>query len=99
MAGSRHRPDAFEVGAEVREAFLAQASAGEHGAVEAAFRPGAAGKYMADIYALARTRLARAGCTDVFGGDACTVSDPERFYSYRRDGVTGRMASLIWLAS
>ncbi len=92
-------PDAFEVGAEVREAFLAQARAGEHAAVEAAFRPGAEGKYMADIYALARTRLARAGCTDVYGGDACTVSDPKRFYSYRRDGATGRMASLIWLAS
>ena len=92
-------PGAFEVGAEVREAFLAQARAGEHAAVDAAFRPGAEGKYMADIYALARTRLARAGCTDVYGGDACTVSDPQRFYSYRRDGVTGRMASLVWLAS
>jgi YfiH family protein len=92
-------PEAFEVGAEVREAFLAQARAGERAAVDAAFRPGAEGKYMADIYALARTRLARAGCTDVYGGDSCTVSDPRRFYSYRRDGVTGRMASLVWLAS
>ncbi|CAG2140630.1 peptidoglycan editing factor PgeF [Cupriavidus numazuensis] len=92
-------PGAFEVGAEVREAFLAQARAGEHAAVEAAFRPGAEGKYLADIYALARTRLARAGCTDIYGGDACTVSEPQRFYSYRRDGVTGRMASLVWLES
>lgn len=92
-------PGSFEVGAEVRDAFLAQARANEHEAVDAAFRPGADGKYMADIYALARTRLARAGCTDVYGGDACTVSDPQRFYSYRRDGVTGRMASLVWLAS
>lgn len=90
-------PDAFEVGAEVREAFLQHAAPGEHAAVEAAFRAGAPGKYLADIYALARTRLARAGCTDVFGGDVCTVTDAERFYSYRRDGVTGRMASLIWL--
>ncbi|CAG9178249.1 peptidoglycan editing factor PgeF [Cupriavidus pinatubonensis] len=90
-------PDAFEVGAEVRQAFLEQARAGEHAAVEAAFRAGAEGKYMADIYALARTRLARAGCTDIYGGDACTVSDSQRFYSYRRDGVTGRMASLVWL--
>jgi len=92
-------PGSFEVGAEVRDAFLAQARAGEHAAVDAAFRPGAEGKYMADIYSLARTRLARGGCTDVYGGDACTVSDPQRFYSYRRDGVTGRMASLVWLSS
>ncbi len=91
-------PSAFEVGAEVREAFLRQAAPGELDRVEAAFRAGAPGKYMADIYALARTRLARAGCTDVHGGDICTVTDAARFYSYRRDGVTGRMASLIWLA-
>jgi len=91
-------PDAFEVGAEVRDAFLAQARADEQAAVAAAFRAGAPGKYLADIYALARTRLARAGCTEVYGGDACTVADAGRFYSYRRDGVTGRMASLVWLA-
>ncbi|WP_042885111.1 peptidoglycan editing factor PgeF [Cupriavidus necator] len=91
-------PDAFEVGAEVRDAFLAQARPNEQAAVAAAFRAGAPGKYLADIYALARTRLARAGCADVYGGDACTVADAERFYSYRRDGVTGRMASLVWLA-
>lgn len=90
-------PDAFEVGAEVRSAFLDQALPHERDAVEQAFRPGAAGKYLADLYALARTRLARAGCIDVYGGDACTVSDAQRFYSYRRDGVTGRMASLVWL--
>lgn len=59
---------------------------------------GSRGKYLADIYALARTRLARAGCTEVYGGNACTVADAGRFYSYRRDGVTGRMASLVWLA-
>jgi Uncharacterized conserved protein len=91
-------PDAFEVGAEVRDAFLAQARADEQAAVAAAFRAGAPGKYLADIYALARTRLARAGCTEVYGGDACTVADAGRFYSYRREGVTGRMASLVWLA-
>jgi len=90
-------PDAFEVGAEVRAAFLEQALPQELASVEAAFRPGAPGKYMADIYGLARTRLARAGCTAVYGGDTCTVSDAQRFYSYRRDGVTGRMASLVWL--
>ncbi|SOY91443.1 conserved hypothetical protein, COG1496 [Cupriavidus taiwanensis] len=91
-------PNAFEVGAEVREAFLAQARPDEQAAVAAAFRAGAPGKYFADIYALARTRLARAGCVDIHGGAACTVTDAERFYSYRRDGVTGRMASLVWLA-
>src|SRR5213079_2532019 len=92
-------PQAFEVGAEVRQAFLAQALPEEVAAVERAFRAGAAGTYFADIYALARIRLARAGCTAVYGGDACTVSDAQRFYSYRRDGVTGRMASLVWLAA
>lgn len=90
-------PSAFEVGAEVREAFLQKARDNERQAVESAFRPGAPGKYWADIYALARTRLARAGCTQVFGGDACTVTDADRFYSYRRDRTTGRMASLVWL--
>lgn len=90
-------PDAFEVGAEVREAFLARALPNELATVDAAFRPGAPGKYWADIYALARTRLARAGCEQVYGGDACTVTDADRFYSYRRDGKTGRMATLIWL--
>lgn len=92
-------PSAFEVGAEVREAFLAQAREAERPAVEAAFRPGAPGKYWADLYALARTRLARAGCTRVYGGDACTVADAARFYSYRRDRTTGRMATLVWLAA
>jgi len=91
-------PAAFEVGAEVREAFLQQASPSERDHVEAAFVAGAPGKYLADLYALARIRLARAGCTQVFGGDACTVSDADRFYSYRRDRVTGRMATLVWLA-
>ncbi|NYH99880.1 peptidoglycan editing factor PgeF [Cupriavidus plantarum] len=93
-------PSAFEVGAEVREAFLAAAREGEHAAVDAAFRPvaGSPGKYLADLYALARTRLHRAGCVDVYGGDTCTVTDAERFFSYRRDGVTGRMATLVWLA-
>ncbi|WP_059413081.1 peptidoglycan editing factor PgeF [Cupriavidus basilensis] len=90
-------PTAFEVGAEVRQAFLDAARPAEIAQVGAAFRPGAPGKYFADIYALARTRLARAGCLDVHGGDACTVTDAQRFYSYRRDGVTGRMASLAWL--
>jgi copper oxidase (laccase) domain-containing protein len=63
-----------------------------------AFLPGPAeGKYWADLYALARLRLASRGVTRVGGGDLCTVRDPVRFYSHRRDRRTGRMASLIWL--
>jgi hypothetical protein len=86
-------PDAFEVGDEVRAAFVA-----EDAAAAAAFRPSPAGRWLADIYALARRRLARCGVNAVYGGELCTYHDAERFYSYRRDGVTGRMASLIWLA-
>jgi YfiH family protein len=82
---------AFEVGADVRDAFLA----GDAQA-EAAFRPRSPGKWMADLFLLARQRLARCGVTRIHGGDLCTHSDPRRFYSYRRDGATGRMAALIW---
>ena len=86
-------PDAFEVGDEVRSAFMEVDRA-----AEAAFRPSPApGKWLADIYRLARQRLEGAGVGGIHGGDACTVGDPQRFFSYRRDGVTGRMASLIWL--
>jgi hypothetical protein len=85
-------PAAFEVGAEVREAFVRQ-----HGEAASAFMPGTnAGKYMADIYQLARIRLAAIGVTAVSGGGLCTYNDP-RFYSYRRSPRTGRFASLIWL--
>ena len=59
--------------------------------------PGRAGKYLADMYALARLFLARDGVTQVSGGTHCTVTERDRFYSYRRDHVTGRQASLIWL--
>jgi YfiH family protein len=87
-------PDAFEVGGEVREAFLARQPE-----AAAQFRPGPnAGRYLADLYGLARLRLAAAGVTAVSGGGLCTYSDRERFYSYRRDGQTGRLASVIWLA-
>ncbi len=87
-------PAAFEVGDEVRAAFVAR----DPGAAEA-FRAASPGKWLADIYLLARQRLHALGLGAISGGDLCTVSDSERFFSYRRDGVTGRMASLIWLAS
>jgi hypothetical protein len=86
-------PDEFEVGPEVRDAFLAR----DPGAA-AAFRPGRADRLLADLPALARRRLAAAGVTAVHGGGLCTHADPARFYSYRRDGATGRMAALAWLA-
>lgn len=87
-------PTAFEVGDEVRAAFVATDAI-----ADAAFKPaGQPGKWLADIYLLARQRLAALGVTAVHGGDSCTVSESRRFFSYRRDGVTGRMASLVWLA-
>ena len=87
-------PTAFEVGDEVRAAFVAVDAI-----ADAAFKPaGQPGKWLADIYLLARQRLAALGVTAVYGGDCCTVSESRRFFSYRRDGVTGRMASLVWLA-
>ncbi|WP_415033358.1 peptidoglycan editing factor PgeF [Azonexus sp.] len=115
-------PDSFEVGDEVRAAFLESAALGAteearksqsnslkipSGAfldacldldVARAFRPGAPGKWWCDLYQLARLRLARAGVRAIYGGGFCTVRERERFFSYRRDGITGRMASLIWLA-
>ena len=87
-------PEAFEVGDEVRAAFVADDSA-----AAAAFRPaGPAGKWLADLYLLARQRLAALGVAGVYGGDACTFTEAARFFSYRRNGRTGRMASLVWLA-
>jgi YfiH family protein len=88
-------PDAFEVGPDVKAAFEAALP----GQVDDAFRvhPDRPGKYFADIYLLARRTLARAGVTRVHGGGRCTATEADWFYSYRRDGVTGRQASLIWL--
>lgn len=85
-------PQAFEVGPEVREAFIAQRPE----AVEAFAASPNAGKFLADIYQLARLRLAARGVTAVYGGGFCTVNDP-RFFSYRRNPRTGRFASLIWI--
>jgi polyphenol oxidase len=85
-------PAAFEVGPDVRDAFLAaDAAAG------AAFKAHREGKWLADLYLLARQRLSRRGVRRIYGGGLCTLRDPARFYSYRRDKTTGRMAALIWL--
>lgn len=85
-------PGAFEVGVEVREAFCrTQPEAA------GAFRP-QGDKFFADIYHLARLRLSAAGVVNVSGGEHCTFRDSAQFFSYRRDRITGRMASLIWLS-
>ena len=85
-------PDAFEVGDEVRDAFLAR----DKGAAEAFVNNHQPGKWLADIYMLARRRLVQAGVARIYGGGRCTWHERERFFSYRREGVTGRFASLIW---
>jgi YfiH family protein len=85
-------PTAFEVGEDVRDAFLATDPAAAD-----AFRAHRPGKWLADLFALARQRLAKAGVRSIHGGGLCTYSDPARFFSHRRDRVTGRMAALIWL--
>ena len=91
--GAAIGPQAFEVGDEVREVFISR-----HPEAAVAFVPHAPAKWLADIYRLARIRLNHAGVQAVYGGGRCTFNEADRFYSYRRDGVTGRMASLIWLA-
>lgn len=85
-------PDAFEVGPEVREAFMRRWPE-----TEDAFRAGRGDRLMCDIYAIARIRLRQLGVAEISGGGFCTLSDPDRFYSFRRDGLTGRQAALIWL--
>jgi polyphenol oxidase len=85
----------YEVGDDVRDELLRQVAPL---IVHSALRPGAvAGKWWADLYVLARAELSGLGVEGVYGGGYCSYSD-ERFYSYRRDGVTGRMAALIWLS-
>lgn len=84
-------PEAFEVGPEVRSAFVTdQPEAAE------AFRPGTGDRWFADIYHLARLRLERAGVREIHGGGSCTYTESDTFFSYRRDGTCGRMATLIW---
>ncbi len=84
-------PSSFEVGAEVREAFTAKSDS-----YCLAFKARGNGKWLADIYQLARLELAGLGIAQVYGGGFCTVAEQERFFSYRRDPATGRMATLIW---
>lgn len=84
-------PQAFEVGGEVRAQFITQDAQAEH-----AFAPHG-DKWLGDLYAIARQRLQRLGVTQVYGGGRCTYSEPDLFFSFRRDGDTGRMASLIWM--
>lgn len=84
-------PQAFEVGSEVRAQFMAQDAQAEH-----AFQAHGE-KWLGDLYTIARQRLSRLGVTQVYGGGRCTYREPETFFSFRRDGDTGRMASLIWL--
>lgn len=82
-------PQAYEVGEEVRAAFSGY---------ESAFAPVRPGHWLLDLYAVARRRLAQKGVERIYGGDFCTYSDRERFFSYRRDRAEERMAALLWLA-
>ncbi len=88
-------PEVFEVGEDVRQRFMGQSLL-----LRDSFRPAReAGKWLADVYQLARLRLSQSGVENVYGGDYCTYTQAGRFFSYRRDGKTGRMASLIWIDS
>lgn len=86
-------PTHFEVGPEVREAFLRE----DAGAVTA-FKQNSRGRWMADIFLLARRRLVSLGVTRIYGGGECTYSQDKRFFSHRREGPTGRQATLIWIS-
>jgi hypothetical protein len=88
-------PSYFEVGHEVRDRFV-----NDDEKASRAFTPHPSldGKFYADIYQLARLALNKVGVHTIFGGEFCTFSEKEKFYSYRRDGVTGRMATVIWVS-
>lgn len=86
-------PDAYEIGVDVFEAFVSRDAS-----ASAAFAPTRRGHWKVDLYALARRRLAAVGVTDVHGGTLCTMSDPHRFFSHRRDRRGGRIATLAWIA-
>jgi YfiH family protein len=84
-------PKHFEVGAEVRDTFLAGSAK-----ADGAFEPNARGRFMADLGMLARQRLQALGVSRIYGGGDCTFTQAERYFSHRRDGITGRQATLIW---
>ncbi len=86
-------PQMYEVGEEVRSAFLARDAA-----AQAAFTPARPGHWLLDLYTVARQRLRSCGVERIFGGGYCTYSEPERFYSYRRDATASRMVAYVWLA-
>lgn len=83
---------AFEVGAEVRERFVTQDSG-----AAAHFHPNSRGRWQSDLYGLARRRLRQCGVTNLYGGDRCTCNEPSAFFSYRRDGACGRMATFVYM--
>jgi polyphenol oxidase len=85
-------PTRYEVGVDVRERFLAHDAR-----ADTAFVPTRPGHWFVDLPAIARMRLAQVGVRGVYGGDLCTISDPQRFFSHRRDARTGRMATIAWL--
>lgn len=87
-------PDVYQVGDDVRAALTT-----EQPEADQAFEPQHAGKWLCDLYQIASKRLWHAGVAHIYGGGFCTYSDRERFFSYRRDGECGRMATLIWLTS
>jgi YfiH family protein len=87
-------PVSYEVGADVHDAFVAR-----NPAAEGCFSAGRAGHWYADLYGLARSSLAAAGVTAVYGGTHCTYAEPDRFFSHRRQAPCGRMATLIWLTA
>jgi YfiH family protein len=86
-------PEAYEIGSEVRDAFLARSAA-----AEIAFTPTRPGHWRLDLYAVARQRLADLGVAEVSGGGFCTATDTARFFSYRRDKAVERMAAAVWLS-
>jgi copper oxidase (laccase) domain-containing protein len=91
-------PRSFEVGPDVLAAFgFAADAAAAAGPAAGRFMPCREGKWLADLPRLARDRLAAAGVREVAAADACTVAEPSRFFSFRRDGVTGRMAAAVWI--
>ncbi|MFZ9616651.1 MAG: polyphenol oxidase family protein, partial [Fluviibacter sp.] len=85
-------PEAFEVGDDVREAFV-----GLNPLNQACFKPGATGKWLADLPAIAMAKLQGMGVSSITPSGCCTYTQAERFYSFRRDQVTGRMATMIWI--